>query len=302
MNTNINNLVESLDELKKAIIDGDLATAMAAHDKANDKFNVFVNENKEHVKFTTSKFGVLSHLLENELGSFLVGNNKWIAECVAIIKKDKSLLNEARFFHALSNYDGSSDAEKYVNEALSFVKENIDRTTVENATNRLANLMFKNGMRLDESITEDYKNFAHACDYILTNNKKLDNLNEYSRNMSVVADYINEHKTTKTDKTLYEECDKFNEQMKELNESERALVNDIISAKKGVVENRQKKLFDKYQNECLKNIDAMIAESNGNDHERLSKIREQVASKSFNPDTIVTDMAKFLEIGSVFSL
>ena len=51
----------------------------------------------------------------------------------------------------------------------------------------------------------------------------------------------------------------------------------------------------------MKKIDKVISESDAKDKERLLSIRETIMMKEFSNESVVADVAKLLEIGSVLS-
>ena len=294
-----NNLIETLDKLNECVKRGDFASGKQLIAEANEAFEECSKNDALNKQIMKSRFGTLNHILENKMGGLLMIDKDAIGQCIATIINDKNLVNEARFYHALSLYDGSGDARDYLTEALSFMKGKVNGVTLAESTKKLASVMSKNGLNDIDGVTDEYEKFTESCDYLLCNSKKLSNINEFERHMNVVSNYINEHKAEKVDKTLYEECDRFSTQLGQLNESERSLVDIIIDSKAEFADERRKELFEKYKNECLKSIDKVISESDKTDKERLMNIREQISSKVYNGDTIVKDMAKFLEIGTL---
>jgi len=294
-----NNLIKTLDKLNECVKKGDFVNGKKLINEANDAFNECSRNDALNKRMMKSRFGMLNHILENEMGGLLMNDKKAIGQCIATIVNDKNLVNEARFYHALSQYDGSGDAKDYLSEALSFMKGKINGATLTESTKKLATVMSKNGLNNLDDVTDEYEKFTESCDYLLCHNKKLSNINEFEKHMNVVSNYINEHKAEKIDKTLYEECDKFSAQLEQLNESERSLVDIIVDSKAEYADERRKELFEKYKNECLKSIDKVISESDKSEKERLLNIREQISSKTYNGNTIVKDMAKFLEIGTL---
>jgi hypothetical protein len=288
--------------MKECCLNGDINTAEKYLSEAKTYFNQYKEEAEKYRKMKDCNFGILNNIMESCIAESTAKNKKigGISKCVNIIKEDKNLINEARFYNAILSYDGSIDAKKFVNEALSLVSGKVDAKTMDKSAKKLADEMFSTNLTNMETIDEGYEQFAKDCDYLLRTKKRLDNISLIEGAVNRIADYITENKRAINEAcAVYGECDDFDKHFKQLNESERELVNDIIAGTNQVKEERQEKIFNFYQAECLKHIDTLIEDADGDNRNKLTSLKEQIASKEYNRDSIVKDISKFLQIGSI---
>lgn len=298
----IKKLTESFDNVKKCCLDGDIKGAEEFLSEANTYLSQYKGEAEKYRKMKNCKFGVLNGIMESCVAESKVKDAKSnaINECIKIIKNDKNLINEARFYNAMLSYDGSVDAKEFVNEALSLVSGKINPKTMDASSTALAEKMFDSNLTNMKAIDEGYENFVKNCDYVLRTKKNLNNIGKVENTINEIAEYISENKHAINEAcSVYSACDDFDKHFKTLNESERELVNDIIGASNGIKEEKQRNLFKFYQEECIKHLDDLIKETDDEHKSKLTSLKEQIATKEYNKDTIVKDITKFLQIGSI---
>lgn len=296
---NINDFSTAVEALQESAKKGNLEAIRETFGIVNTKYNELVIESECLKEMESASFATLNHILNESMPSLLMKKKSSVGKIISEIKKDKNLLTQARFFNAMSEYDGSSDAKSYISECVSMVGEKLNPDSVLKSNKHFANVLFNNGLRIDENVSEGLDKFGKDCQYLLSTEKKFNNVNEIAARTTSASEYIAEHKSVKGANNVYEECDALQKSMSQLNEDERNLVNDIIEAKSEAAELKQRKLFNKYRNECINYINNMIAE--GNDVDKLQALKERILAKEFDKDHIVEDIAKFLEIGSVLA-
>lgn len=264
------------------------------------------NKYKECSSYPSSNremsFGELNYMLECELPRLFKQDKKALKECVNFIKSDTNLCNQFRFMDALRNYNcEGNNARNYVTESLELACEGINRKTLRKSLNGFADLLAKHeigGYKLDE----DTKKYFKDCEKIIAEQKRITNLTEYTNCINSIASYIEEHKSPIVESmhsvgTMTEDLEN---KIAHLNEEEQSLVKDIIDAKQPMVEMRQEKIFNKFKNECLHNVNTLIANSTNNDDiQGLKAIKERVESKIFCKETIVQDIAQLLEVKDI---
>jgi len=297
----INEFVKSLDQLKESVESGKITETSALFDRVQGLYETLRTEGRLYHIMEGFNFAALNHLLEENLSGLAMKDKNAVGRILMTIKKDKNLLEQARFFNAMSEYNGSCDAKEYLNECLGMMSEKLDAKTIAESNRNLANVMYENGIKVTDFTEElaEANKFGQSCGYLITNRKKFSNINEMAAQANAAAEYLSNHKKEDNVQTVYEECDMLNKSMEKLNEAEKSLVQDIIDAKAKGAELKQRNIFDKYRNECIKYINAMIAE--GKDVDKLTGLKEQILAKEFDKDHIVEDIAKFLEIGSILS-
>lgn len=248
-------------------------------------------------------FGELNYMFEESLPKLFVRNKAALKECTNLIKEDKNLLSQFKFIDSLRNYDCDGDARAYVTESLELASKDVNRKTMRESVNKLADMLAKyeiGGMEIDENAKKFYKD----CEKVITEQKKINNLREYTNAVNSITNYIeNKQEQVKESenakKVMAEELEK---RIPNLSEADQSLVQDIIDFKKPMVEARQEKVFNKFKNECLDMVRKLQeASNNPNDLEGLNMIKEQLENKVFNKATIVEDIAKFLEIRDVLN-
>ena len=261
---------------------------------------------KEIADFETtmmaSNFSVLNNQFESVMPNLMVKNKKILNEGVSLIKGDKNLLKQFKFINALRAYDGSVNPTEYINESIALSLNGLDRKFAKESNKKFAKIIIKNGIVADE-INENEQKFLNDCDYLMLNKKKLSNLLEYNKRIASVADYIKENAKVSSENKfkpvkMIEDVDK---KIANLNESERALVMDIISARNGFAEERRRNFYENMKNECLKKVDKLISENEGEELERLKGLKESIENQKYCKESIVKDIAKLLEIGSILS-
>lgn len=298
----INKLSESFTKMKNSCLNGDIQTAEKCLNEAKVYFNQYKEEAEKYRKMKNCNFGILNNIMESCLAETAAKNKADvnINKCINLIKNDSNLVNEARFYNAILNYDGRIDAKKFINDALSLVEGKVNVKTMDVSAKKLADKMFDANLTNMETIDESYEQFAKDCDYLLKTKKKLNNIALIEGAIDRVADYITENKKIVNESyNVYAECDDFDKHFKQLNESERELVNDIIASNAQVKEEKQKKIFEMYQGECLKHLDELIGESEGDNRKKLESLKEQISLKTYDKNNIVKDISKFLQIATI---
>ena len=236
-------------------------------------------------------FGELNHIVENQL----LDNKEVLDECIKQIKGDSNLLSQFRFINSLRNYNCEGKAVEYVTEALNMAIEKINRKTIKESTEKFSEVLVDNDVE-NVKINEDEVKFYKNCAKLLSERKKMSNLSDYTNTLNEVADYVEKHKRENIDEMVQKLSDK----MSQLTEDSRELVKDIINFKAPMVEERHKKILDKFKNECLSGIKKLKEETTDpKELQKLDGIKEMIESKEYCKETIVEDLAKMLEIRDI---
>lgn len=173
--------------------------------------------------------------------------------------------------------------------------EKIDRKTIKESTEKFSEVLVDNDVE-NVKINEDEVKFYKNCAKLLSERKKMSNLSDYTNTLNEVADYVEKHKRENIDEMVQKLSDK----MSQLTEDSRELVKDIINFKAPMVEERHKKILDKFKNECLSGIKKLKEETTDpKELQKLDGIKEMIESKEYCKETIVEDLAKMLEIRDI---
>jgi hypothetical protein len=278
-------------------------------EKANKYFKTLTEAYERYVEATdyaksmkSSNFSVLNKNFESVMPNLMVKNKKVLNEGVSLIKNDKNLLKQFKFINALRAYDGSVNPTEYVNESIALSLIGLDGKFAKESNKKFANFIVKNGIMADE-INENEQKFLEDCDYLMLNKKKLSNLLEYNKRVASVAEYIKENAKVSPEGEFkpIKMIEGVDNKIANLNESERALVMDIISARNGFAEERRRNFYEKMKSECLKKVEKLISENEGEELERLKGLKESIENQKYCKESIVKDIAKLLEIGSILS-
>ena len=219
-----------------------------------------------------------------------------------MIKEDKNLSAQFKFCNSLRKFNCDTDAKDYINESLSLVAKDIDYKTLKESNRKFAKLLIKHNIKPSNDINENDLKFAKNCDYLLTHKKTLNNLTEFTNNIKSASDYIVENRKLNENKVdVLSMAEQVEKKLNSLNESERALVADIMMANSSGAESRRMNLFNKIKNECIEKINKMISENDGSEKERLLNLKETIMLKEYDKNNIVADIAKLLEVGAVLS-
>ena len=252
-----------------------------------------MNENATFGELNEAFISVLPKL-------FRKGNKKVIRECVNLIKGDKNLLAQSRFYNAVSKYtkDNGSPSD-YINECLTLV--DIDKKTLNQSKQRLAEILAKNEISVgDITLNEEKKNFYENCESLLTEKKTLANVSDRRRAIENVCKYMEKQSAIVSENKVKEVNERLSSKLASLNEAEMALVKDIIDCRQPQKEKRQKQIFETFKKECLSKIEQMLEDcATEDDKEGLLEIKKQIDEKNFTAETVIHDLTKLMEVHSL---
>ena len=294
--------INASEKAKDALVNGD----MEAFNKYFQEMEDAAERYREACNFEDSTinadFATLNTTIESVLPKLMVKNKKALKECVKLIKEDKNLSAQFKFCNSLRKFNCDTDAKDYINESLSLVAKDIDYKTLKESNRKFAKLLIKHNIKPSNDINESDLKFAKNCDYLLTHKKTLNNLTEFTNNIKSASDYIVENRKLNENKVdVLSMAEQVEKKLNSLNESERALVADIMMANSSGAESRRMNLFNKIKNECIEKINKMISENDGSEKERLLNLKETIMLKEYDKNNIVADIAKLLEVGAVLS-
>lgn len=267
--------------------------------KANEAYETYKEDSR--LNYECKNFGISNFIFEDALPKIFKKNKKAVKEFIQTIKEDKNLKSEFLFYKSLQNYNKDLDVKEYINEALDLALNNIDLKTVGASNEKLSNIISKYNLRPSEVISEASERLYESCDYLLTHKKSLLNLAKFNSNIKEVSSYIENNINENTDKSKgITDIASFNDKYsKILNKEEKKFVKQIIESKENNDTEKQETLFNKMKNECLELMSEMKKNATDEDKDGLEAIEEQIRNKQFNSNTIVEDIAKFLEIKDV---
>lgn len=272
----------------------------------NDSFNEisslfesrkrYLNMLNEAAKLENTSFSFIKEAFEGmtpELYNTTEGRNllkRYINEVQSNETLSKMYSIYENVYHAPANIDDS-----FMSEAI--MSANINRKEYTEATKKLASLLSEafitlNG-NVDFSFTRNLVALDESIDALVTSKRNLKNIAEDTLRKMQVEKYISENKGTMA-RPKFNKDNKIDALLEDFNakysDSEHA---DLI---KNVLKDNGE-LFESYKSKCLTTIkETLAANENHVDADRLHSIYEAVEKKTFNKETIASDIANFIEL------
>ena len=223
---------------------------------------------------------------------------KFINEVSNLIKNNKVLKEQFNIYNSICNKKNVSNPESYVDGVLEYVsKLNINKNDIKKANEKLIDLIESNAnvnKLLD--IDDDTLKLYEEIDFILTNKKSINNIDEYNKiKNSLVEKFDRDNKDNSDNNTVNENYEtslsEITEKYKDLTDDEIKLIEGIISSDKD-----KSSLFEEYKSETIGNIDEAIKNASDGDKEQWLNIKETLSEKKYNKDSLIDDILKFVEI------
>lgn len=268
------------------------------YDKAN-KLYCLENTDRDKLYGKNRNFGICYHIFEDSLLKNMKSRNgqKFINEVSNLIKRNKVLKEQFDIYNSICNKKNVSEPEKYVDGIMECVSRmNIDRKEVKEMNDKLIDLIESNS-NVDKlsDISPDTLKLYEDVEYIITNRKTINNIDEFNRVKNSLTEKFNKSKgntdvdnvSESYEKTLSEISEKYDD----LSDDELKLVESIIS------KNTDKTaLFNSYKKETLDNVDEAISKSSDEDKEQWVNIKNALNEKKYDEKKVVDDILNFIEI------
>ena len=149
-------------------------------------------------------------------------------------------------------------------------------------------------------MSDEEKKLYESGHNILTKKDGIGNVMTIAESVKNIRGYMDKHKNDLVKESV--DPDKLIKEFKEnlkntLTESEMSFVKQITDWRSPIAEQRKEKLFNKFKNECIDKINEMLKEDAEN--AELKGLNDQINEMKYNKETIVTDIAKLLEIRDI---
>ena len=274
--------------------------------KANELYNkaniLYCIENTDRDKLygKNRNFGICYQILEDSLLKNLNNSNgkKFINEVSNLINSNKVLKEQCNIYNSICNKKNVSNPESYVDGVLECVsKLNINKSDIRKANEQLIDLIESNAnvnKLLD--IDDDTLKLYEEIDFILTNKKSINNIDEYNKIKNNLVEKFDRDNKDNSDNNVVTEnyetsLSEITEKYKDLTDDELKLIERIISS-----DNDKSSLFEEYKSETIGNIDEAIKSASDEDKGQWLNIKETLSEKKYNKDTLIDDVLKFVEI------
>ena len=294
----------------KKYADGDFEGGDKDRELANKYFNMASMEiNSEAGKITqmygeSRNFGVIYNVFEQNIDTIYEDKTKKhiIKEAYDLIKNNKLLNEQFKIYDMFEKAENIDNAKDFVNEASGLIKH-YNKQDIKESNEKLIKLIKDNHLNEFIEIPEEIENLYEAIEYVILNEKTLDNINNFIKAQNVIAEHIeknknniNENKEKFSFDNFKKELDNKEQQLEEnINEDEKQLLDMFANPK-----TNKKSVFENYKTETLKKIKDAMEISEDNDKETWQKIYENVKSKTYSDKMTknIVNCAEMLEICS----
>lgn len=294
----------------KKYADGDFEGGDKDRELANKYFNMASMEiNSEAGKITqmygeSRNFGVIYNVFEQNIDTIYEDKTKKhiIKEAYDLIKNNKLLNEQFKIYDMFEKAENIDNSKDFVNEASGLIKH-YNKQDIKESNEKLIKLIKDNHLNEFIEIPEEIENLYEAIEYVILNEKTLDNINNFIKAQNVIAEHIeknknniNENKEKFSFDNFKKELDNKEQQLEEnINEDEKQLLDMFANPK-----TNKKSVFENYKTETLKKIKDAMEISEDNDKETWQKIYENVKSKTYSDKMTknIVNCAEMLEICS----
>ena len=217
-------------------------------------------------------------------------------------RKNKDLQKMFFIYENISSANKNLNVDKLLDEMKSMIG-NINEKQLNKGVKNLVELLkeayVEIGIESSELLSKhDNRTLDESVKYVVTNSKKLDNLTRYNICLNEIKQFIDkndvisplfENKLLSPEEVLREFNEKFSEET--LGKENYELFMEIKNA------SNKSEIFEKYKNECLNTINEAINENEKQDIcNQLFEFKTRITKKEYNPDTLGTDVANFIEL------
>lgn len=244
--------------------------------------------------FPQKSFGYIKEAFE-DLSSALYENaygRNILRKYINTIKGNPTLKDIYSIYENIYHAKDSIDVEYILSEAFS---KPYSKKAYKKGVESLGNLLTGAFLALEGKQTpavEENKELNESIDYLLTTKRNMSNLSDIASHRAVVSKYINENagkniRETVKVSNLDEMVDNFNEKYSN---------SEHFGEIKKILENGEN-AFTEYKSGCLKAIQEVL-DNNQLDvnKERLNEVYNAVDKKTFNEETLVTDLINFIQL------
>ena len=284
----------ALDELDK----GNIKEFETDRALANQYFDEISPESAEmDALYNESRnFGIIYNVIEENVNKLLETEDgiKSLRRIVRAIKGNKVIHEQFKAYNNLMPSNHVSNVNEYINEAISIIPR-FSKEDIKYENEKLIRLIKEE--KLDEliDIDDDKIDLYEAIEYVITNPKKLSNIDDFVNATNVIKEAIekiqNDNKEALTVDDYTRELNKISESFgKELNSDELNLIKEVNDG-------NGEKLFNEHKTATLSKLnDMMVNEEDIDTKSRLSQIYEKISRKSYNKENAAVDISEMMEI------
>lgn len=261
--------------------------------------------------FDTLSFACLNEIFKNTVDKLYETKEgkRLIKKYVKTIKESNDLKKVYSIYNIVNSPNKIDDGTLFIKESMSLIKE-IDKKNYSDSLSSISDIVKECvvSANLDIETIEKLKSkyyggINESLDYVLFNNMGINNVVEYTNDLSKITNFINENKKHENDlmvegKSICELIGDFDKLFtNDIEIWESTAIKDISLAE---LSGKDKKdIFEEYKSECLSIIEENLNEKDAENSSRFQGMKEKLMKKEFNSDTIVEDILMLSELKHV---
>ena len=220
---------------------------------------------------------------------------------IRTIKKDEILKEQFLIYNNIENKVESDriKAIEYVKESIALLTKYPKESIIESNGKLISDIVF------EFDVDYDKKDLHEAITALVFTEKNAKNLDTILEATEKIVDYIMTNKPKEVTEgldvpnslLLTLSVDNFNEEYKDLSESEKAIVSVMIES----TDEEKEKLFKDTNTECLTLVNSKLEESDINAKEKLLSVKERLLSQMYNSETFIKDITKLIELKGILN-
>lgn len=229
-----------------------------------------------------------------------------IREYVKMVKGDKVLKEQFNTYRMFETVDGIKDVDNFISQAVDIIPKRTKKELSE-AVKKVISFIREKKLNEDVEIPENTRNLFESVEYFMLNEKSVRNLDGYVKEKEVLKESLEETMKENQAKKERKEVSQVSPESfltememkykETLSESDMELVQAVMDAKAGRVNEGKKAVYEKCKNNVLETIGKLLDESKDEEAmEKLKELKEGVERKMYNEATLVKDIMDLLQL------
>ena len=247
--------------------------------------------------------GLTDKLYESAEGKKLIG------KYVKAIREGKNSSDMYSVYEFVYRSPKVSDAGRFLNEAISMTN-GFDGKKFADEKKKIAGIVAeavsfagKDANFVKDEIAKNLE-LNEAIDYLISNEKKFNNLSSYVNKFSMVERFLSDNMVNESQQTENKRgkdlIADLNESMEGLNEWEKEAVKEIAMAR--LSKRDMSEIFEEKKTDCLNKLDENIEnEDSVETKSHFETMRSQLEEKKYNEDTVLEDIITLVELKKTLS-
>ena len=247
--------------------------------------------------------GLTDKLYESAEGKKLIG------KYVKAIREGKNSSDMYSVYEFVYRSPKVSDAGRFLNEAISMTN-GFDGKKFADEKKKIAGIVAeavsfagKDANFVKDEIAKNLE-LNEAIDYLISNEKKFNNLSSYVNKFSMVERFLSDNMVNESQQTENKSgkdlIADLNESMEGLNEWEKEAVKEIAIAR--LSKRDMSEIFEEKKTDCLNKLDENIEnEDSVETKSHFETMRSQLEEKKYNEDTVLEDIITLVELKKTLS-